>query len=60
MKVYAIGSVLGGQLKVKQANELVPDHACLGKVNSPEDLEAYQVAKRAHKRALKEAANGRG
>ena len=59
MKVYAIGSVLGGQLQVKQAKELVPDHACLGKVNSPEDLEAYQAAKRAHKRALKEA-NGRG
>ena len=55
MKVYAIGSVLGGQLGVKTAKTLVPDHPCLGKVNSPEDLEAYQAAKRAHKAALKAA-----
>jgi uncharacterized HhH-GPD family protein len=55
MKVMALGSVLGGQLKVRAAKELVPDHPCLGKVNSPADLEAYQAAKRAHKRALKAA-----
>ncbi len=60
MKVMALGSVLGGQLGVKTAKELVPDHACLGKVNSPADLEAYQAAKRAHKRALKSGdADGR-
>ena len=56
MKVYSIGSVLGGQLKVKAAKELVPDHPCLGRVSSPQDLEDYQAAKRAHKRALKGAA----
>ena len=56
MKVMSLGSVLGGQLKVKAAKELVPDHPCLGKVNSPQDLEDYQAAKRAYKRSLKGAA----
>ena len=55
MKVYALGSVLGGQLGVKAAKTLVPDHPCLGRVNSPEDLEDYQAAKRARKAALRAA-----
>ena len=53
MKVTALGSVLALRFGVAAAKELVPDHACLGAVSSPEELEAYQAAKRAHKRALK-------
>jgi uncharacterized HhH-GPD family protein len=51
MKTTGLGSVLALRFGVEAAQELVPDHACLGAVDSPEALEAYQAAKRAHKSA---------
>ncbi|MFN8222011.1 MAG: HhH-GPD-type base excision DNA repair protein [Gaiellales bacterium] len=53
MKVVGLGSTLAKRLGVKVALPLVPDHPCLGDVDSPEALEAYQAAKRAHKQALR-------
>ena len=38
---------------VKTAKPLVPDHPCLGDVDSPEALADYQASKRAHKAALR-------
>jgi len=35
--------------------DVLPDHPTLGDVDSPEALEAYQAAKRAHKAALRAA-----
>ena len=40
MKVTALGSVLSKQFGVKAAEPLVPAHACLGGVDSPEALHA--------------------
>ena len=40
---------------VEAAAELVPDHPCLGAVDSPEALAAYQASKRAHKASLRAA-----
>jgi uncharacterized HhH-GPD family protein len=56
MKVTGLGSVLALRFGVEQARELVPDHACLGAIDSPEALAAYQAAKRAKKAAAKAAA----
>jgi uncharacterized HhH-GPD family protein len=53
MKVTALGSVLGLQFGVAAAKPLVPEHACLGAVDSPQALADYQAGKRAHKAALK-------
>jgi uncharacterized HhH-GPD family protein len=50
MKVTGLGSVLALRFGVKQAQELVPSHPCLGAVDSPEALAEYQAAKRAHKK----------
>jgi hypothetical protein len=41
---------------VEAAAPLVPDHPCLGGVDSPQALADYQASKRAHKAALKAAA----
>ena len=49
MKVKALGAVLAKRFGVEAAQELVPWHPTLGDVDSPEALEAYQAAKRAHK-----------
>ena len=49
MKITGFGSVLALQFGVDAAQELVPEHPCLGKINSPEDLAEYQAAKRAHR-----------
>jgi uncharacterized HhH-GPD family protein len=51
MKIRGLGSVLALRFGVEQARELVPDHACLGAIDSPEALAEYQAAKRAHKAA---------
>jgi uncharacterized HhH-GPD family protein len=51
MKITGLGSVLALRFGVDAAQELVPGHACLGAVDSPEALEAYQAAKRARKDA---------
>ena len=56
MKVMALGSVLALRYDVKAAKPLVPDHPCLGGVDSPEALTEYQASKRAHKAALRAAA----
>jgi uncharacterized HhH-GPD family protein len=53
MKVTALGSVLAKQFGVKAAEPLVPAHACLGEVDSPEALQQYQAAKREHKAKLR-------
>ncbi len=53
MKVTALGSVLALRFGVAQAQALVPGHACLGAVDSPQALADYQAAKRAHKAAMK-------
>jgi uncharacterized HhH-GPD family protein len=56
MKITGFGSVLALHFGVEAAQELVPEHPCLGKINSAEDLAEYQAAKRAHKAALRAAA----
>ena len=49
MKVKALASVLARRYGLALAEPLVPDHAMLGDVDSPEALAAYQAAKRAYK-----------
>ena len=53
MKVKALGSVLAKRFGVAVAEGLVPAHATLGDVDSPEALEDYQTQKRAHKAAMR-------
>ena len=53
MKIKGLGSVLALRFGVEAAQELVPDHPCLGRIDSPESLAEYQAAKRAHKAALR-------
>jgi len=55
MKITGLGSVLALRLGVETARELVPAHACLGAVDSPEALAEYQAQKRAHKAAARAA-----
>ncbi len=55
MKVTGLGAVLAKRFGVAQAAALVPAHACLGDVDSPQALADYQSAKRAHKAALRAA-----
>jgi len=54
MKITALGSVLALRFGVEVAAELVPDHPCLGAVDSPEALAAYQASKRARRSARQE------
>jgi uncharacterized HhH-GPD family protein len=49
MKVKALGSVLAKRYKLAKAKSLVPPHPTLGDVDSPQALQDYQAAKRAHK-----------
>ncbi|HEY4347915.1 MAG TPA: hypothetical protein VGM80_10020 [Gaiellaceae bacterium] len=53
MKVTALGSVLAFRFGLENAKPLAPDHACLGKVDSPQALAEYQSAKRARKAAIR-------
>ena len=53
MKVKALGSLLAKQYGVAAAEGLAPGHQTLGDVTSPEELEAYQEAKRAYKAKLR-------
>ena len=57
MKIMGLGSVLALRFGVEAAQELVPDHPCLGRIDSPEALAEYQAAKRAHKAAQRAAAS---
>ena len=54
MKVTGLGSVLALRFGVEVAQELVPNHPCLGAIDSPEALAEYQSAKRALKSARRE------
>ncbi len=56
MKVKAIGAVLAKRFGVALAEPLVPSHPTLGDVDSPEALAEYQAGKRAHKAAMRAAA----
>jgi uncharacterized HhH-GPD family protein len=49
MKVTSFGAVLAKRLGVEAARDLVPSHPTLGDVDSPQALDDYQAAKRAHK-----------
>jgi uncharacterized HhH-GPD family protein len=59
MKVMALGSTLALRFDVAAAKPLVPDHACLGAVDSPQALADYQAAKRARKAELRAAGSTR-
>jgi uncharacterized HhH-GPD family protein len=56
MKVKALGAVLAKRFGVTLAEPLVPSHPTLGDVDSPEALAEYQAGKRAHKAAMRAAA----
>jgi uncharacterized HhH-GPD family protein len=58
MKVTAIASVLAYRFDLATAKPLVPGHACLGEVDSPQALADYQAAKRAHKATMRAASAG--
>ena len=58
MKITALGSVLALRFGVAIADPLVPPHACLGAVDSPQALVEYQAKKRAHKAELRAAKAG--
>ena len=53
LSVDSLTAVLAKRFDVQVAQDVAPDHPTLGDVDSPEALETYQEAKRAHKRALK-------
>ncbi|MHB1243755.1 MAG: HhH-GPD-type base excision DNA repair protein [Gaiellaceae bacterium] len=55
MKVKALASVLSKRFGLALAAPLVPGHAMLGDVDSPEALAEYQAAKRAHKASRRAA-----
>jgi uncharacterized HhH-GPD family protein len=54
MKISGLSSVLALRFGVKAAQELVPNHPCLGAIDSQEALAEYQAAKRAYKSARRE------
>ena len=54
MKVLALSAVLAKRFGVEVAKPLAPTFPTLGDVDSVQALEAYQAAKRAHKKALRE------
>jgi uncharacterized HhH-GPD family protein len=58
MKVKSLAAVLARRFGVELAEPLVPSHPTLGDVDSPEALAEYQAGKRAHKAALRAAAQG--
>ena len=49
MKVKSLGAVLANRFGIEAARDLVPSHPTLGNVDSPQALDDYQAAKRAHK-----------
>jgi uncharacterized HhH-GPD family protein len=58
MKVRSMLAILAKRyrLALPGLDAVVPQHPTLGDVDSPEALERYQAAKRAHKAAMREAA----
>jgi uncharacterized HhH-GPD family protein len=61
MKVRSLIAVLGNRFGIRPPGwaEVAPKYPTLGDVDSPEALERYQAAKRAHKAALRDARGGR-
>jgi uncharacterized HhH-GPD family protein len=59
MKAKSLVAVLGKRLGAAPAGweQVAPKHPTLGDVDSPEALEAYQAAKRAHKAELRAASS---
>jgi len=57
MKVKALGSVLAKRYGVATAQALVPNHPTLGDVDSREQLERYQAAKREYKAKMRAQAS---
>ena len=57
MKVRSLTAILIKRygLRPPGYEDVLPDHPTLGDVDSPEALEAYQAAKRAHKAAMRAA-----
>jgi uncharacterized HhH-GPD family protein len=55
MKITTLGAILAKRFGLAAAQELVPSHPTLGDVDSPEALERYQAAKRAHKAKMRAA-----
>ncbi len=57
MKVRSLTAIVVNRLGVKPPGyeDVLPNHPTLGDVDSPEALEAYQAAKRAHKAAMRAA-----
>ena len=57
MKVRSLTAILIKRFGVRPPGyeDVLPNHPTLGDVDSPEALEAYQAAKRAHKAALRAA-----
>jgi uncharacterized HhH-GPD family protein len=53
MKVRSVAAVLAKRYGVAAAKELAPSHPTLGDVDSPQALDDYQAAKRAHKAAMR-------
>jgi uncharacterized HhH-GPD family protein len=58
MKIMGLGATLALRFDVKVAGPLVPSHACLGNVDSPQALLDYQSAKRAYKAEQRAAKAG--
>ena len=60
MKAKTLVAVLAKRLDVRPPGweEVAPTHPTLGDVDSPEALESYQAAKRAHKAAMRAARAG--
>jgi uncharacterized HhH-GPD family protein len=57
MKITALGSVLAKRFGVAVAEPLVPKHPTLGDVDSREQMERYQAAKREHKAKMRAEAH---
>jgi uncharacterized HhH-GPD family protein len=49
MKIKSLSAVLAKRFGLEAAQDLLPPHPTLGDVDSPQALEDYQAAKRAHK-----------
>ena len=57
MKIKALGAVLAKRYGVAAAQPLVPKHATLGDVDSPQALTEYQAWKRAYKATMRAKAS---
>ena len=57
MKIKSLGAVLAKRYGVAAAEPLVPKHATLGDVDSPEKLDEYQAWKRTYKAAQRAKAS---